>query len=127
MIRLPAILLTVVAAATAYPWTPLPHTRTTAKLSQARRNLGAATLDGKAYFAGGCLTTGKNTQFICDHASDAVDVLDESGALLKTMQLSQPRGWVAVCVNSQEVIMAGGGTSGVTPHSRVADIVSSEF
>ena len=49
---------------------------TTGKLSQARRNLGAASVAGKAYFVGGCTNTGigRQVQFICDDASDVIDV-----------------------------------------------------
>lgn len=111
--------------AAGFPWAPLAHKQSTSRLSQARRNLGAVSVDDHAYFAGGCLTTGSgSTQFICDEASSAVDVLDATGTLIKTLQLSEARGWVATCTNGPRVIMVGGGKSGILPHSRVADVVS---
>ena len=111
---------------------PPPHTTSTARLSVARRNLGATVADGKAFFVGGCFTTGTggSTQFICDNASTAIDVYSSSSSrgdgvsLDRTMHMSEARGWVSTCaLDDSLVIMAGGGTSGVTPHSRVADII----
>ena len=113
------------AHARAWDWEHVDVEYSTSRLSQARRNLGATVAGGLAFFAGGCLTTGNTTmtQFICDNASTAIDVFGAGGRLIHTLRLSEARGWVSTCAVGSLVVMAGGGTSGVRPHSRVADIV----
>ena len=96
------------------------------RLSEARRNIGAVALaaPGLAVFAGGCTLQGRGVQFVCDKASAAIDQLDGNGTLLHTAQLSEARGWVSTCaVPGGSVVMAGGGTQGTRPHSRVADVL----
>lgn len=109
----------------AYSWAPIKYQHSLANLSVARRNIGAVSADGVAYFAGGCNNEGGGmTQFICDSASDVVDVLDENGRLIKVMHLTEARGWVSACASGETVVFAGGGKSGTKPHSRRADILN---
>jgi len=112
------LLLTASAAASTV-------TATTGHLSQARRNIGATTVRGKFYFAGGCTTVGSGTTaFICNDASDAIDVLDSVGtAGDEQLRLSEARGWPSACATESLAVFAGGGQRGDLPHSRTADIV----
>jgi len=118
LVQLCAGLGTVLAGTLSAP------THSVAKLSQARRNLGATTLGEHAFFVGGCTNTGTDvkTQFICDKASDVIDMLDATGSIVQNAKLSDARGWVEVCPLDHLVVMAGGGTSGTKPHSRRADV-----
>jgi len=98
----------------------------TGQLSQARRNLGAVSVGGFAYFVGGCTNQGTDpdTQFICDDASDAIDKLDSNGKLVHSYTLSSAKGWVSTCAaGDSRVVMAGGGKKGTLPHSRSADVL----
>ncbi len=104
----------------------LPVSTSTGRLSQARRNIGAVAVGGKFFFAGGCTTTGSDptTAFICNDASDVLDVLDAEGAaLVEPLRLSEARGWPAACATDSLAVFAGGGKRGDEPHSRAADIV----
>ena len=114
-----ALSLTASAAASAV-------TTTTGHLSQARRNIGATTVGGKFYFAGGCTTVGSGkTAFICNNASDVIDVLDSLGTAVANEQLhlSEARGWPSACATKSLAVFAGGGKRGDLPHFRTADIV----
>jgi hypothetical protein len=104
----------------------LSFTHRTVKLSSPRRNVGATSVGGRAVFAGGCNTTGTDptTAFICDSADPAVDVFGENGELLRKVLLNEPRGWIcAAPLGDSSVVLAGGGTSGVLPHSTRADVL----
>ena len=96
-------------------------------MSQARRNIGAAAVGDDFYFAGGCTTVGSGkTAFICNDASDVIDVLDPAGNLLADDQprrLSQARGWPSACATESLAVFAGGGQRGDQPHSRTADVI----
>ena len=114
-----ALLLTASAAASTV-------TTTTGHLAQARRNIGATTVGGKFYFAGGCTTVGSGkTAFICNNASDVIDVLDSLGTAVadEQLHLSEARGWPSACATKSLAVFAGGGQRGDLPHSRTADIV----
>ena len=102
-------------------------THTTSKLSLPRRDLGAATAHGLSFFAGGCTTTGTGiaTQFICDDASDVIDVVSPNGTLLAVRAtLTEARGWAAGCSSGDLIVFAGGGRKGTEPHSRTADVMN---
>ena len=102
-------------------------THTTSKLSLPRRDLGAATAHGLSFFAGGCTTTGTGiaTQFICDDASDVIDVVSPNGTLLAVRTtLTEARGWAAGCSSGDLIVFAGGGRKGTEPHSRTADVMN---
>jgi hypothetical protein len=97
-----------------------------AKLSSARRDIGAASVGGRAVFAGGCNRTGDYaTQFVCTTGtSPNVDVFSAEGVLESTVVLGEPRGWICAAPSgTSAVVLAGGGTSGVEPHSRAADVL----
>lgn len=101
-------------------------TTATGHLSQARRNLGATAVGGKFYFAGGCITVGPiggMTAFICDDASDVIDVLDSAGTAGEQLHLSEARGWPSACSSDSLAVFAGGGKEGGLPHSRTSDII----
>ena len=109
-------------------------TTSVTKLSVARRNMGAVVYNSKAYFAGGCVIEGTgSTQFVCDDASDVIDVFelsnhssadvaDSSSAphvvAAPPLKLAEARGWVAAGAAGGYIVFAGGGTLGTTPHSR---------
>ncbi len=106
--------------------TPLSFHRHESKLSSPRRNVGAIGVGGRAVFAGGCNISGSgsSTQFVCDSADPAVDVFDQQGELQRTVYINEPRGWIcAAHAGGNSVVLAGGGTSGVEPHSRRADVL----
>ena len=64
------------------------------------------------------------TQFICDDASDVIDVVSSNGTLLAVAPvLTEARGWVAACSAGDTVVFAGGGRKGTEPHSRTADLL----
>ena len=98
----------------------------TSNLSLARRDIGAATSNGLSFFAGGCTTTGTGiaTQFICDDASDVIDVVASNGRWLSRLALTEARGWAATCSSGDTVVFAGGGRKGTEPHSRTADVMN---
>lgn len=105
---------------------PLSFTYRVEKLSSARRDIGATSVGGRAVFAGGCTMTGDgSTQFICDKgASPTVDIFSAEGLLVHTVNVSEPRGWMCAAPSGDStVVLAGGGTSGVKPHSRTADVL----
>jgi hypothetical protein len=107
--------------------TSVSSTHSTAALSQPRRNIGAVSYEGTAYFAGGCVTEGPAVEFVCDNASAVVDVFAvaaDGGIIARPrLQLSAARGWVAAGAAGGYVVFAGGGTLGSAPHSRRADVL----
>ena len=44
-------------------------------MSMPRRNLGAVAYGQTIYLAGGCLIEGKSVEFVCDNATDVIDML----------------------------------------------------
>ena len=107
--------------------TSVSSTHSTAALSQPRRNIGAVSYEGTAYFAGGCVTEGPAVEFVCDNASAVVDVfavaVDGGITARPRLRLSAARGWVAAGAAGGYVVFAGGGTLGSAPHSRRADVL----
>ena len=92
-------------------------TRTTAELSQARWNVGAAALGNKIYFAGGYTAY--------ETGSNRVDIYDISINTWSTATLSQARGDVAVAAAGNKVIFAGGKGETVPEYiSSVIDILN---
>lgn len=82
------------AAASALTGIPLEssyapeYTASTGALSLARRDVSGVAAGAYAVFSGGCLNTGSSshTQYICDEASDVIDVVDASGTVVKTFK-----------------------------------------
>jgi hypothetical protein len=96
------------------------------QLSQARRDLGGGSINGKFFFGGGCLDTG--SPYTCDTPSSNVDIFSlwSSPPSHTVAALSEARGWPVVCSTGTEVVFAGGGTVQVGTHSTVADIFDGE-
>jgi len=61
--------------------------RSTNALSETRGYMGATVANNKAYFAGGLVKNASEAVY----PSDAIDVVDSNGNLLKTLRLSVPR------------------------------------
>jgi len=90
----------------------------TAQLSQARTQLGAATVADKVIFAGGLSDHAQ-------HAYDDVDIYDAATGRWTTARLSYPRGDVAAAVVGNKAIFAGGRHGDVlqdAAHRAMADI-----
>jgi len=119
--RVPASIILLLSGL-AFVGATIKVTATTGQLSQARRNIGATAVGGKFYFAGGCTTVGAGkTAYICNDASDVIDILDSSGNNAPgELRLSEARGWPSACATDSLAVFAGGGKRGDLPHSRLS-------
>jgi len=93
-------------------WSPL---WATANLSQARGNLCAAAVGGKAFFAGGIAT-------VAGVDSNVVDIYDLASNSWSTATLSQARYGLAAAGAGNTMLFAGGDTATGNSASNVVDI-----
>ena len=109
------------AAAASPP--PLQPTASVLHLSQAKRDLGAATTDaGIAVFGGGCV--GGESVFTCEEPSGAIDLFKDGAPVSANgATLTYSRGWPATCALGEQVAFLGGGTSGSRAHKPVLDVL----
>jgi hypothetical protein len=92
----------------------------TARLSEARVFLAAASVGSRALFAGGLVGTSGGAEA---RPSDRVDIYDSATGEWSTARLSQARAWLATAVVGSRVLFAGGSAGPSSPQSRDSDVV----